>query len=122
MVISGKGGKTAYLPVHEVIASEAANFPRHAFWFPSYTRAGTVSPHAVSKAIKSAMERAGVPGKPHMLRHAYATGLLRGGANLRVVQQLMRHESVATTQIYTEVSTAEMRAAVNTLRHPQYAA
>jgi site-specific recombinase XerD len=115
MVVTGKGGKTAYLPVHPVIAKEACNFPREGPWFPAYGRDGCISPHAVSKAIKSAMERAGVHGKPHQLRHYYGTALLRNGANLRVVQELMRHGSIATTQIYTEVTTTEMRAAVNAL-------
>jgi integrase/recombinase XerD len=115
MVVVGKGGKTAYLPVHPLIAQDACHFPVQGDWFPAYGRPGCITPHAVSKAIKSAMDRAGVQGQPHMLRHAYGTGLLRNGANLRVVQELMRHESVATTQIYTEISTADMRAAINTL-------
>ena len=119
MVITGKGGKTAYLPVHPAIATEGERFPLQGPWFPAYGKPGTVTPHAVSAAIKSAMTRAGVDGKPHMLRHAYATGLLRNGANLRVVQQLMRHESVATTQIYTEVTTEEMRTAINSLVLPK---
>ena len=118
MVVEGKGGKTAYLPVHPAIAAEASRFPVQGPWFPAYGHKGTVSAKAVSKAIKSAMTRAGVTGKPHMLRHYYASAMLRNGANLRVVQQLMRHESVATTQIYTLVTSDEMRKAVNTLQSP----
>jgi site-specific recombinase XerD len=116
LYITGKGGATKMLPMHPLIAEEATMFPADGYWFPAYTHDGPVSPHAVSKAIKSAMDRAGVPGKPHQLRHYYGTTLLRNGANIRVVQELMRHESISSTQIYTEVTSSEMQDAVSTLK------
>lgn len=118
LTVAGKGGKTAILPLHEAILDAAHLFPTTGYWFPSYQREGPVLPSAVGKAIKSAMNRAGCDTTPHQLRHGFGTSLLNNGANLRVVQELMRHDSIASTQIYTLVSSPQMRAAIDGLVLP----
>lgn len=108
LTVTGKGGKTALIPAHELILEEAQNWPVRGYWFPAYNGAPHVSPRAVSASIRRAMDRAGFSGQPHQLRHYYATELLEHGVDVRVVRDLMRHESIATTEIYTQVSLRRM--------------
>ncbi len=74
----------------------------------------------VYKVVQNAAERAGIrtPVSPHTLRHSYAIHLLEGGADLRVVQELLGHESLETTQIYTQLETARVKAEY-LKRHPR---
>lgn len=118
ITVTGKGGKTALLPAHDVIMELAETMPRRGYWFPAYatqTGAPHIGAKAVSRAIRDTMRRAGFDGKPHQLRHYYATELLDQGVDVRIVKDLMRHESLATTEIYTKVSLKRMREGIDRL-------
>lgn len=122
LTVTGKGGKTAMIPLHDQIIREAATFPSDGYWFPSYPAQHPHLPHltpsAVGAAIAKTMRRAGIPGKAHQLRHWYATTLLGNGVDLRIVQELMRHESPATTAIYTQVHFTQQREGIARLHLP----
>jgi integrase/recombinase XerC len=132
--VMGKGGKErigllgrpavralqAYLEVgRPVLASKGkgATVPS-ALWLNH--RGGRLSVRGVSLMLSKAGEQAGIRASvsPHILRHSFATHLLDGGADLRVVQELLGHANLVTTQIYTHVSQSRARE-VYTRAHPR---
>lgn len=121
--VVGKGGVDAVLPLNPLVAAEAQRFPRRGYWFTTYkgnatTDVGAVLARSVSDLIGDVFDRAGVDGGAHRLRHWYGTNLLNGGTNIRVVQQLLRHASLQTTELYTAVSYDQQRDAIASLAMP----
>lgn len=123
LTVTGKGGVARMVPVSDR-ASEALSAwlevreGASKFLFPS--RTGHITRIRLFQLVKELAVRADLDPKrisPHVLRHAFATHLLEGGADLRVLQTLLGHADIATTQIYTHVDAARLVELVN-LRHP----
>jgi integrase/recombinase XerD len=113
---------TAWL-AHRDAAEEAARIagtPPSRYLFPGDGREGHLTRQYFHSLVKDAATRAGIsPARvtPHVLRHAFATHLLAHGADLRVIQTLLGHADVATTEIYTHVLDEHLTKLVLT-RHP----
>lgn len=117
--VTGKGGVAAAVPAHPLIVEFAASMPIRGFWFTTHVGPGRgrspIASRSVSTIIRQVMERAGVPGTAHALRHWFGTTLVASGADLRTTQTLLRHASLATTQIYTRVSDGRRAKAIDRL-------
>lgn len=121
--VTGKGGHSRLVPVgsraQAALARWLALRPAGSrFVFPS--RAAHLTRVRLHQLLKELATRAGLPAErvgPHVLRHAFATHLLAGGADLRVLQMLLGHADISTTQIYTHVDAERLVKLVNE-RHP----
>lgn len=126
LTVTGKGGASRLVPVGaralEAVGRWLAlrpQVPASRYLFPS-GKAQHLSRVRLFQLIKALAGRAGLDPasiSPHVLRHAFATHLLEGGADLRVLQTLLGHADISTTQIYTHVDAARLVALVNS-RHP----
>lgn len=126
LTITGKGGATRLVPVGARALEALARWvalrpavPASRYLFPSRT-GQHLSRMRLFQLIKGLAARAGLDPaaiSPHVLRHAFATHLLEGGADLRVLQTLLGHADISTTQIYTHVDAARLVALVNSC-HP----
>lgn len=122
VLLRGKGGKQRLVPIGRpaVAALDAylvrgrPDLARRGRGTPAIflnARGGRLSRQSAWQVLQDAAERAGITSgvSPHMLRHSFATHLLEGGADVRVVQELLGHASVTTTQIYTLVTVHALR-------------
>jgi len=138
VIVHGKGGKMRVVPLGEEAAAavrrylergrgllaadredgaRAAGADRRPLLLSRSGRALLTSD--IRRLVVRYCRRAGLDAaSPHMLRHAYATHMLERGADLRVIQELLGHASVSTTQVYTHVSGAHLRR-VYDLHHPR---
>jgi integrase/recombinase XerD len=128
LLVKGKGGKERLVPINsaarkaiagyleirdEFVSPASRNSQR--YLFPSRGKEGHLTRRRCHQLLKELATSADIdPGKlsPHVLRHAFATHLVEGGADLRSVQTLLGHADIATTQIYTHVANERLKATV----------
>jgi integrase/recombinase XerD len=123
LILRGKGGRERLVPLSDRARAAVALWRAHVatdrpWLFPSgRTHLSRVRLHQLLKALAA---EAGIPPdrvSPHVLRHAFATHLLAGGADLRALQSMLGHADIATTEIYTHVDASRLVELVNA-RHP----
>jgi integrase/recombinase XerD len=130
-MVTGKGGKDRIVPLHATAIAALGNYlavrpqfiPKNRdsrYLFPSHGKQAHLTRQRFGQMLKALCIAAGIdPSRcsPHTLRHSFATHLLEGGADLRVIQELLGHADIATTQIYTHVADSRLRKVVGS-KHP----
>jgi integrase/recombinase XerD len=130
LVVRGKGDKERLVPLNEsakramtdylALLSARADRVETRWLFPSFGESGHLTRQHFARDLKALAAKAGLkPARvsPHVLRHAFASHLLHNGADLRVVQTLLGHADISTTQIYTHVLEERLKSLVRDL-HP----
>lgn len=126
LLIHGKGAKERLIPMHESAQKalhkwlEYRGDNKSKYVFPSNSTTGHITRDGFFKILKKCAILAGIDPErvsPHVLRHSFASHLLAGGANLRVIQTMLGHEDISTTQIYTHVLPQQLRDTVESA-HP----
>jgi integrase/recombinase XerD len=131
ITIRGKGGRERLTPLSEravatmrvyldLLKQVSPKLAGGQWLFPSDSESGHITRQAFARDLKALAGAAGISSRrisPHVLRHAFASHLLQNGADLRVVQELLGHADISTTQIYTHVLDERMKAMVRDL-HP----
>ena len=125
--VTGKGGKQRMVYLTEPAARSLAAYLRQRFAVQPGSRSepavfinrrgGALSDRGMRLAVSRYRHRVSKPVSPHTFRHSYATHLLNGGADIRVVQELLGHASLSTTQVYTHTSVDRLRD-VYAVAHP----
>jgi integrase/recombinase XerD len=130
IVVRGKGGKERMVPLNNAaknamavyleLLAQAALHAKSKWLFPSFGESGHLTRQHFARELKTLAVSSGLRAaqvSPHVLRHAFASHLLHNGADLRVVQTLLGHADISTTQIYTHVLEERLKSLVRDL-HP----
>lgn len=131
ILVKGKGGRERLVPLSEpareamalyrgLLEKQAPATTSGPWLFPADAESGHLSRQVFAREMKTIATLAGIGAErvsPHVLRHAFASHLLQNGADLRIVQELLGHADISTTQIYTHVLDERMKAMVRDL-HP----
>jgi len=130
LIVRGKGNKERLVPLNDAAKRATANYlallkqskadAQSKWLFPSFGESGHLTRQHLARELKALAAVAGLRASqisPHVLRHAFASHLLHNGADLRVVQTLLGHADISTTQIYTHVLEERLKSLVRDL-HP----
>ncbi len=124
LTVTGKGERERVVPLNDrsrdALMAWVKTLEAGRFLFPAEGQSGHLERQVFARDLKALAGRAGIASarvSPHVLRHAFASHLLQGGANLRIVQMLLGHADISTTQIYTHVLDARLRELVEK-HHP----
>jgi integrase/recombinase XerD len=130
LVIRGKGNKERLVPLNDAarqamtdymkLRDDTARDEETKWLFPSFGESGHITRQHFARELKTLAASCGISAdmiSPHVLRHAFASHLLHNGADLRVVQTLLGHADISTTQIYTHVLEERLKSLVRDL-HP----
>jgi integrase/recombinase XerD len=130
IIVRGKGNKERLVPLNDAakratayylaLLAEAQPDTQSKWLFPSFGKSGHLTRQHLGRELKALAAAAGLKAaqvSPHVLRHAFASHLLHNGADLRVVQTLLGHADISTTQIYTHVLEERLKSVVRDL-HP----
>lgn len=130
IVVRGKGNKERLVPLNEAarratgqylaLLAQSGGDAKSKWLFPSFGESGHLTRQHLARELKTLAAAAGLRANqvsPHVLRHAFASHLLHNGADLRVVQTLLGHADISTTQIYTHVLDDRLKSLVRDL-HP----
>jgi integrase/recombinase XerD len=131
LIVKGKGGKERFVPLNPSARKAVADYidirphflaegETSVFLFPSSSKEGYLTRQRFGQLLKDLAVLAGLDFRkisPHTLRHSFATHLLGGGADLRVIQELLGHSDISTTQVYTHVQ-QEKLAELVAAHHP----
>jgi len=116
ITISGKGNKERIVPLNDGARDAVKAWlevnNKNQFLFPANSKSNHLERQVFARELKKLAIKVGIDGarvSPHVLRHAFASHLLQGGANLRVVQTLLGHADISTTQIYTHILDERLR-------------
>ena len=119
-----KGKKDRFVKIPSSIKDELESYlklNKHNTLFPS-NRGGKLTKDTIQKIVQNSAKRAGIKKRvyPHLLRHSFATHLLEQGTDLRMIQKLLGHSDIKTTQIYTQISQASIKNIKSPLDNLQY--
>ena len=126
LVVRGKGGKERLVPLNQAAKRAMTDYlalrgdDKSKWLFPSFGEQGHLTRQHFARELKTLGAQCGITAErlsPHVLRHAFASHLLHNGADLRVVQTLLGHSDISTTQIYTHVLEERLKTLVRDL-HP----